>query len=273
MDPKHLEELIAVERSYWWHVAKRELATALLTRHFPPPGRLVEGGLGGGANLVAFRELGYDVAGLDLMPEAVAHCRGNLGLADVRVHDLQTPWPAEPKSARAIVMLDVIEHVRDPVAVLRNAATLLEPGGGIVVTVPANPRLMGPWDVMLGHYRRYSRRMLREHAERAGLALSWASHWNSFTLPAAYAIRTAERLTGNRRSAEFPKVSAAVNALLKRSAAVERRLMKMAPIPAGLSLVGVLTPPRTEATRHEYRPHTRPKADGRGARLGGPARL
>src|SRR3954464_12126816 len=50
MDPKHLEELIAVERGYWWHVAKRELVLEVLGRHFPPPARLVEGGIGGGAH-------------------------------------------------------------------------------------------------------------------------------------------------------------------------------------------------------------------------------
>ena len=89
MDPKHLEELIAVERSYWWHVAKRELVTDLLLRHFPPPARLVEGGVGGGANLLACRDLGYRRVGL--RPDAraaVEHCR-KLGVEDVRTHDLE----------------------------------------------------------------------------------------------------------------------------------------------------------------------------------------
>ena len=30
MDPKHLEELIRIERRYWWHVAKRDLVRELL---------------------------------------------------------------------------------------------------------------------------------------------------------------------------------------------------------------------------------------------------
>src|SRR4051812_32003559 len=107
MDRKHLEELIEVERGYWWHVAKRELATEVLRRYFPPPARLVEGGVGGGANLLAYRDLGYRVSGLDLMPESVAHCRG-LGVDDTHTHDLQEPWPVEDGPARVAVMLDVI---------------------------------------------------------------------------------------------------------------------------------------------------------------------
>ena len=199
MDLGHLEELIAVERGYWWHVAKRELATELVHRRFPAPARLIEGGVGGGANLLAFREMGYRVSGLDLMPESVEHCR-TLGIEDVRAHDLQEPWPVDDGPARVVVMLDVIEHVPDPVAALRNAAATLDHEGGIVLTVPAIPALMGPWDRMLGHHRRYSPRMLRDHAREAGLRVAWMSHWNAFTLPAAVAVRTMEKLgRGNGR--------------------------------------------------------------------------
>ena len=168
MDPKHLDELIAVERGYWWHVAKRALVTELLRRHFPPPARLVEGGVGGGANLLAFRDMGYRVSGFDVMPESVAHCH-ELGIDDVRTHDLQQPWPVADGPARVVVLLDVIEHVPDPVAVLGTRAATLDERGGIVVTVPAIPALMGPWDRMLGHHRRYTRRMLRAQARAAGL--------------------------------------------------------------------------------------------------------
>jgi SAM-dependent methyltransferase len=239
MDRKHLEELVAVERGYWWHVAKRALVLDLLRRHFPPPARLVEGGVGGGANLLAFRDMGYRVSGFDMMPESVAHCH-ELGIDDVRVHDLQDPWPIADGPARAVVLLDVIEHVPDPVAVLRNAAATLDERGGIVVTVPAIPALMGPWDRMLGHHRRYSMRGFRDEAREAGLRVAWASHWNAFTLPAAVVVRTLEKLGRHDRRAEFPAVSPAVNALLIAAARAERGMIATVGLPAGLSLVGIL---------------------------------
>lgn len=239
MDSKHLEELIAVERGYWWHVAKRELVVDLLRRFFPPPARLVEGGIGGGANLQTFRELGYDVSGFDLMPEAVAHCR-TLGIDDVRIHDLQEPWSIRSGPARVVVLLDVIEHVADPVRLLQNAAGTLDAEGGIVVTVPAIPALFGPWDEKLGHHRRYTRAMLRRQAREAGLRVAWLSHWNAFTLPAAVAVRTLEKLGRRPSDAEFPRVSPSVNALLIALARGERRLISTVGVPVGLSLVGVL---------------------------------
>jgi SAM-dependent methyltransferase len=241
MDRKHLDELIAVERRYWWHVAKRALVMELLRRHFPPPARLVEGGVGGGANLIAFRDQGYTVSGFDVMPESVAHCQA-LGVSDVRTHDLQEPWPVADGPARVVVMLDVLEHVADPVAVLRCAAGTLGEGGGIVVTVPAIPALLGPWDQMLGHYRRYTRRMLRDQARAAGLRVAWISSWNAFTLPPALVVRMLEKLGRQKRSAEFPAVSPAVNSLLIAAARAERWLIGTVGVPAGLSLVGILKP-------------------------------
>jgi hypothetical protein len=42
MDPSHLQHLIEIEQTYWWHVAKHELVQELLLRHYPPPSLLVE---------------------------------------------------------------------------------------------------------------------------------------------------------------------------------------------------------------------------------------
>jgi SAM-dependent methyltransferase len=261
MNPEHLNELIAVERSYWWHVAKRELVIDLLRRRFPPPGRLVEGGVGGGANLSVFRDLGYDVEGFDLMSASVEHCRG-LGLP-ARVHDLGEPWPVGPAGADVVVMLDVIEHVPDPVRVLRHAAEALTPGGGLVVTVPAAPYLIGPWDRMLGHYRRYSARLLRRHAWEAGLRVNWLSHWNLFALAPAVVTRTAEKLAGREPSAEFPPVPLWLNRILVNLARAERSVMRRLPLAAGLSLVGVFT--------HADRSKSEAVGGGRSHHLGSPS--
>lgn len=239
MQPSHLDELVELEDNYWWHRAKRQLAVRLLRQHFPPPGRLVEGGIGSSRNLLAFREMGYEVSGFDVMPAAVelAHERG---LHDVRLHDLADPWPIEPDSIRAVVLLDVLEHVGDPVAVLSHVRETLQPGGGVVVTVPAYQWLYSDWDQALGHYRRYTRGLLRSQAEQAGFQVLKLTHWNAFTLPAAVAVRSYSRLFPSNRSADFPRVSPTTNRLLQVCAGVERWAMQRCPIPCGLSVVGVL---------------------------------
>ena len=240
MDTNHLAELIATEHGYWWHAAKRELIIDLLRRHFPPPRRLVEVGVGSGGNLAAFQELGYEVGGLDILPESVAHARRR-GIADIHVHDIETGWPLPPDSADTIVMLDVLEHLREPAMALQHAARVLVPDGGIVLTVPAGPWLTSTWDDMLGHHRRYTRAMLRAQAHEAGFRVAWLSHWNSFSLAPAAAVRLSERFLRSRHSTAFPRIPESVARLLLQCARAERALLRRTPIPFGLSLVGVLT--------------------------------
>jgi SAM-dependent methyltransferase len=239
MDPSHLNELVELEDGYWWHVAKRQLVLGLLDKHCPPPGRIVEGGIGSGRNLVEFARLGYEVTGFDLMPESVQHVR-NRGIEDVRVHDLGEPWPVDPLTVRAVVLLDVLEHVADPVAVLKHAHAALEQAGAVIITVPAHPWLFSRWDEQLGHFRRYTVREFRREAAAAGFRVASLSYWNSFTMPAAVAVRGWEKVFPKRTQPDFPPVSPLVNRALLTAAAAERWCSERIGVPTGLSLAGVL---------------------------------
>jgi len=243
MDPAHLDELIELEDTYWWHVSKRRLVMGLLARHLPAPGRLVEGGVGSARDLSEFQHAGYAVSGYDAMPESVANARER-GL-DVVSHDLELAWPVAEGSLDVVVLLDVLEHIADPVRVLENVRRALRPGAGAVVTVPAYPFLHGDWDRALGHQRRYTLRMLREQVREAGLDVARITHWNAFSLPAALAVRGIQRLfPRDAPPAEFPRVPSALNRLLIGCATVERAWLRVLPLPVGLSLFAVLRRPR-----------------------------
>ncbi|MGA3025801.1 MAG: methyltransferase domain-containing protein [Bryobacteraceae bacterium] len=75
--------------------------------------------------------------------------------------------------------LNVLEHIEDDAGALRNMATVLEPGGVVVLLVPAFPALYGPIDRNLGHWRRYRRGELASLAEAAGLRLRRARYMNT----------------------------------------------------------------------------------------------
>jgi SAM-dependent methyltransferase len=242
VDPAHLAELIDLEDNYWWHVAKRKLVTEILSREYPAPGLLIEGGIGSARNLLEFSRMGYDVVGFDLMEAAVEYGRSR-GLEKLQVHELSQPWPVDPGTAKAVLLLDVIEHVEDPVLLLKNAAETLEPEGGIIITVPAYPWLYSDWDRKLGHICRYTKARFRNNANQAGLKVKWVTHWNSFTLAPAIIARGKDRLL-NRTDASpprFNRVSRITNTCLMSCARIERTLIHSTGVPFGLSLVGVLT--------------------------------
>jgi len=72
-------------------------------------------------------------------------------------------------AADSCVCLNVLEHIADDATALRAMASLLIPGGVIVLLVPAFPALYGPIDRNLGHYRRYTLDSLTRLAAETGL--------------------------------------------------------------------------------------------------------
>jgi SAM-dependent methyltransferase len=73
---------------------------------------------------------------------------------------IEPAWPAGTEVDLALLM-DVLEHVPDDRAVLREAARHVAPGGHVFLTVPAGEWLFSAHDRFLGHYRRYSLASLR----------------------------------------------------------------------------------------------------------------
>ena len=79
---------------------------------------------------------------------------------------------AEPAGAYdAVVCVNVLEHIEDDGQALRQMMELLQPGGRILLYVPAAPWAFGLLDAKLGHYRRYSRRRIRDLARACALQL------------------------------------------------------------------------------------------------------
>jgi len=134
MDPAHLQELSKLEDNYWWHVAKRSLAFGLIDRYAQPNDLIVEAGVGAAGNLKYLQDKGFRVHGLDLMPEAIEHCYRR-GIQAATRHDLCEQWPFPSASAKIVLLLDVLEHLPQPVKALQHAADILDSRGRIILTV------------------------------------------------------------------------------------------------------------------------------------------
>ena len=77
-----------------------------------------------------------------------------------------------------IVCINVLEHVEDDLAALRNFRRMLRPGGVCLLMVPAHPFLFSSLDLGLSHHRRYAKGALLELARAAGLEPGITVHFN-----------------------------------------------------------------------------------------------
>jgi SAM-dependent methyltransferase len=100
------------------------------------PRRILDVGCGNGRLLGLLRDFGcpeWELVGIDLDADAAAECRARGFEAHAgRVEDFEVAGPRFD----AVIMLQLIEHVEDPVEICRRVHALLRPGGRFVVETP-----------------------------------------------------------------------------------------------------------------------------------------
>jgi 2-polyprenyl-3-methyl-5-hydroxy-6-metoxy-1,4-benzoquinol methylase len=103
-----------------------------------PPARLLDVGSGPGHFLRAAVGAGYSVTGIELNVE-LAHAAATASGAEVLAgdaRDLEMLLAGRERSFGIVTLLDLIEHVQEPLALLRAAARFVAPGGALIVYTP-----------------------------------------------------------------------------------------------------------------------------------------
>ena len=140
-----------------------------------PRGRLLEVGCGHGLLLDEARRRGYDVEGVELSVDAARYARERLGLSvrEMAIEDAAL----DGERYDAVAMVDVLEHLDDPVAALDRLYALLAPGGAVLIVTPDPSsfvaRLAGRrwWCYLPSHVCLIPRRTLCELLCARGLAV------------------------------------------------------------------------------------------------------
>jgi SAM-dependent methyltransferase len=78
-----------------------------------------------------------------------------------------------------IFSLNVFEHIEDHATALRNSHAILQPGGKLILVVPAHMWLYGSIDRAIGHYRRYDKQMIAQLFQHVGLTCIAQKYINS----------------------------------------------------------------------------------------------
>jgi SAM-dependent methyltransferase len=193
MNPEEYQNLASVEARHWYYAGKREIVRYWIRRCHPlqPAHLLADCGAGTGIFADEMRAACRVVA-LDDFEESLQLLRMRLGEANVRRGSCAA-LPLADDSVDVLTALDVLEHVEDDRAALREFRRVLRPGGIAVITVPALMALWSDWDVALRHFRRYNRRSLREIVPDE-FEILHVNYVNVVVLPAVFAVRKSRGL-------------------------------------------------------------------------------
>ena len=174
----------ASEDHFWMEWRARVLSENLRRLGLDPMAALSAFDIGCGHGTVQrqlTRSTNWIVDGCDLNEGAIARNTGHGGRTlNYNIFDKS---PELRGRYDIVLLLDVIEHVKDPVAFLNAAAYYSKPSGIVVINVPSVPSLASAYDKAVGHLRRYTEASLRQDVSDAGLKIIKLAHWGMSLLP------------------------------------------------------------------------------------------
>lgn len=230
-----------LEDRYWWFVGRRGLALGLLRRFVKGERpRVLDLGCGTG---VVLGELGKwaKPVGLDMSDKALGYCRRR-GLTDLVRGDGQA-LPFDASSFDAIIGLDIFEHIPDDRAAFAESFRILQPGGVLVLSVPAFQFLWGPHDVALHHFRRYVAPEVRSRLREAGFETPRVGYSVFFLFPVVVLWRIFEKRKKGPAKASLVKVPGWGNKILVGIQALESAIIQHVNLPWGSSVIAVARKP------------------------------
>ena len=129
----------------WWDPAgpmgplhaMNPLRVGWIARHLSAATTLLDVGCGAGLAAEALARRGHTVTGIDLATEALAAARRHADEAELQISYRQADTAAlvaEGRTFGAVTALEVIEHVTDPAAFLRDLGRLVAPGGQVFIS-------------------------------------------------------------------------------------------------------------------------------------------
>lgn len=184
-DDAFFARLFDIEDRHFWFRARNRIISLLagqIVDAWPAGYRALEVGCGTGNVLQVLEKTcaAGQVVGLDQSKEGLhfARMRTNCELIEGDARSMSFTAPFD-----LIGLFDVLEHIPDDLELLRDLRTLLRPGGALLLTVPANPRLWSYFDEASRHCRRYSTRNLETRLNEAGYRIEYVTYYMASLFP------------------------------------------------------------------------------------------
>jgi SAM-dependent methyltransferase len=228
-----------VEGSHWWFVGRRAILESFLepiTEKLRIPHsalRILDVGCGTGANLEMLGEYG-DAEGVDVSDDALEFCRRK-GLKVQK--GLAETLPYENGTFDLTTALDVVEHLDDDMAGLKEMYRVTKSGGYSLIFVPAFMWLWGVQDDISNHRIRYTKEQIVDRLKAAGYTIERATYANWTFFTPILAGRVIMRMTGIKPESENNITVSSLNGFFGKLFGAERFWLRNFNFPFGVSII------------------------------------
>jgi len=243
---EYFAELANVEAASFWFRSRNSLILWALRRYFPGIESLLEIGCGTGFVLsgIAAARPELRLAGSEIFARGLSFAAQRVPGAELMQMDARRiPYASE---FDAVGAFDVLEHIAEDEAVLREICRALKPGGGMLLTVPQHRFLWSAADDVARHVRRYSAADLQAKVEQAGFRILRMTSFVSLLLPMMLVSRLTKRSARGEEAVTELVLARPLDALLENIMSLERLMIGAGlnfPVGGSLLLIASKTGP------------------------------
>ncbi len=234
MNKELFPEFIPIEddSSWWWYKAKSDLLFDIIDnidskKRFT----ILEIGPGKGNNLETLSKFGT----IDILETEVDFINYLKNEKSIHINNYFQKFEQIQKKYELIVLLDVLEHIENPIKFLNNIYSILSDDGIVVIGVPAFQSLWSDHDVKMKHYKRYDWNTLKVETNNH-FEIKRKYGFNYLLLPLRYL-----QIKFSRKIHTVYETGWALNSFLYFITSIERFFRKLHFSPKfGLSIYAVL---------------------------------
>ena len=216
---KSTEVAAEIKKSNVWIKIQRNLLRYQLIAKYQDKKRIFDVGAGYGHFLLTGRQLGYEIAGIEMSRANVAYMRNELKLpveeADFLTYKTETKYDI-------LTMWDVLEHINKADLVIEKAANTLEKGGFMFIQVPQwdgfFARLLKDrwWSMGLDHVNYFTKKTITQLLSAYGFkvrtiksSIELKNILNNFIIPRFIKrkISAEKKWTATERQKQFNKLT------------------------------------------------------------------
>jgi len=233
-----------MEQTYFWFVGKQFLIKTVFQKFgidLLNRGKILDIGCGTGIILKVLNKFGK-ACGIEYSNDAIQFLKQR-GLDFIVRADANQDLPFMSSIFSAITCLDVLEHLDNDSNLLWEIYRVCQPGGYMIITVPAFDMFWSVHDIALHHRRRYTRSKLLKSIKGMDCKIVKMSYYNTILSFPILAVRKIKSVLfqKTRIQSDFSiPIPPVINRVLSLLFIIEINFLRLINLPFGVSFLIVL---------------------------------